>query len=96
MTSGVTYYILLIHFFSGSEIDPATSDSIFILLSFVLPCSVCVHPSETLTTLKQVTVPAVLCSELPKCVLTIAIVGELQMALPCERLSDKVLNFENK
>lgn len=56
---------MLIHFFSGSEIDTASSGSISILLSFVLSCVVCIHFSEILASLWQVNVLAVLRPELP-------------------------------
>lgn len=79
MSSGVTYYyyILLIHFFSGSEIDTASSDSISILLSFVLSCIVCVDSSETLASLWQVNVLAMLHPELPNHGSTVAVMGKL-------------------
>lgn len=88
MTSGVTYYyyILLIRFFSSSEIDTAASDSISILLSFVLSCIVPVNSSETLASLWQVNVLAVLRPELPNYGSTVAVMGKLQMALPYERM----------
>jgi len=77
VTSGVTYYcILLIHFFSGSEIDTASSDSISILLSFVLSCIVCVRSSEVFASLWQVNVFAVLHPELLHCGSTVAVLGK--------------------
>lgn len=85
MTSGVTSYMLLICFFSGSEID-IPSDSISILLSFVLSFIVCVHSSETLASLWRVHILPVLHPELPNRASTVAIMGKLQMALPYGRL----------
>lgn len=86
MTSGVTYCILLIHFFRGSGIDTAASDSISNLLSLVLSCTVCACSSETLASLWQVSVLSMLCPELLNYGSTVAVMGKLQMALPYARL----------
>lgn len=88
MTSGVTY-ILLIHFFRGSETHTAASDSISTLLSFVPSWTVCVHSSETLASLWQVNVLSMLCPELPNYGSTVAVMGMLQMALPYARLCQR-------
>lgn len=57
-----------------------------ILLSFLLFCVVCVYSSETLASLWQVNVLAVLCPELPNHGSTVSVMGKLQMALPYEEL----------
>lgn len=95
MTSGVTYYcMLLIHFFSGSETATASSDTVFRPIVF---CTVLYYPRlffRTLASLWQVDVLMMLNAEMPKHGSTVAVMGRLQVALPYERLYQ--INLENK
>lgn len=87
MTSGVTYYcVLVIHFFSCSETDTASSDNIFHPIVF---CTVFYYLHlffRALASLWQVRNLKILHPEMAKHGSVVTVLAELQVALPFARL----------